>query len=61
MIARFFLGLLGFILALLMMRLIADGTRRSRVSIRNDRPSRNSKNVSRLEQDPATGVYYPAD
>jgi hypothetical protein len=61
MIARIFLGLLGFIVALLMMRLFVDETRRARVAVRNDRSQRSMKEIGRLEQDPATGVYYPAD
>jgi hypothetical protein len=61
MIARIFLGLLGFIVALLMMRLMVDEAHRARVAVRNDRKPRSVKDIGRLEQDPATGVYYPAD
>ena len=61
MIARIFLGLLGFIAALLMMRLMLDEAHRARVAVRNDRKPRSVKDICRLEQDPATGVYYPAD
>jgi hypothetical protein len=61
MVARFFVGLIGLIVAVLFMRLLADEARRARVPLRNNGQSRPPKDVGRLKQDPATGVYYPAD
>jgi hypothetical protein len=61
MVARFFLGLIGLIVAMLVMRLLADESRRARVPLRKNEGSRPLKDVRRLKQDPATGVYYPAD
>jgi hypothetical protein len=61
MVARFFVGLIGLVIAMLFMRLLADEARRARVPLRKNEGSRPLKDVRPLRQDPATGVYYPAD
>jgi hypothetical protein len=61
MITRIFVSLIGLIIAMLFMRLLADGARRARVPHRKPEGSRPLKDIGRLKQDPETGVYYPAD
>ena len=61
MVARFFLGLMGLIVAMLFMRLLVDEARRTRVAVRKDGGSRPLKDIGRLKQDPETGIYFPAD
>jgi hypothetical protein len=61
MLARIFLGLVSLIVAILFMRLLVDETRRARVAVRNNDGARPPKDAGRLKQDPATGIYYPAD
>ena len=60
-VTRVFFTVLSVVLAVFMMRFVLAGTRRARVPVRNDRSDRSSRQISRLKQDPATGVYYPAD
>jgi hypothetical protein len=60
-VARFFFTLVSVVLAIFMMRLVIGEARRTRVPVRNDGQNRPSRHVHRLEQDPSTGVYYPAD
>ena len=60
MVARFFFTLLSVVLAIFTMRLVLGEARRARVPLRNDAP-KGERDVARLKQDPATGVYYPAD
>ncbi|HEY7750552.1 MAG TPA: hypothetical protein VH933_17970 [Aestuariivirgaceae bacterium] len=60
MVARMIAGLLGFIIAMLFMRLLVGEARRARVSVKNNSP-RPPKDAGRLTQDPATGIYYPVD
>jgi hypothetical protein len=55
------LGLLSLIVAMLFMRLLAGEARRARVAVRKSDGARPLKDVTRLRQDPQTGVYYPAD
>ena len=59
MIVRLFATVLSVVLAILMMRLVWGEARRARVPQRDD--AKSSRHVARLKQDPATGVYYPAD
>jgi hypothetical protein len=55
------LGLLSLIVAMLFMRLLAGEARRARVAVRKNDGARPLKDITRLRQDPQTGVYYPAD
>ena len=59
MIARLFATVLSVVLAILMMRLVWGEARRAPVPARDD--AKGPRHVARLKQDPATGVYYPAD
>jgi membrane protein implicated in regulation of membrane protease activity len=61
MVTRVFFTVLSVVLAVFMMRFVLTQTRRARVSVRNDGSDRSSRRIARLQQDPATGVYYPAD
>jgi hypothetical protein len=61
MVGKFLLGLLSLIVAMLFMRLLAGEARRARVAVRKNDGTRPLKDVTRLRQDPQTGVYYPAD
>jgi hypothetical protein len=61
MVGKFLLGLLSLIVAMLFMRLLAGEARRARVAVRKNDGARPLKDVTRLRQDPQTGVYYPAD
>lgn len=61
MVARVFAGLMGLLIAMLVMRILAGQARRARVPLSHDEGSRPPRKVGRLKQDPATGVYYPAD
>lgn len=62
MIGRFFMGLLGLVLTLLVVRRIADEARRARARVRSDdRGDRRVPAPVSLKEDPQTGIYYPAD
>ena len=61
MVGKFLLGLLSLIVAMLFMRLLAGEARRARVAVRKSDGARPLKDITRLRQDPQTGVYYPAD
>jgi hypothetical protein len=60
MVARFFLTLIGLMLAMFVMRLVAGQARRARVPGRTPEPAAR-KDAALLKQDPVSGVYYPAD
>jgi hypothetical protein len=61
MVARFFLTLMGLLLAMFVMRLVVGEARRAaRVQRRPPEPG-NRENAALLKQDPVTGVYHPAD
>ena len=60
MIARFFLGLLGLIMASIVVRSITEEVRRSRMQVRKE-PSAAVPRAVALKQDPKTGLYYPSD
>lgn len=60
MVARFFLTLIGLMLAMFIMRLAVGQARRAaRVPRRAPEPV--GKDAALLKQDPVTGVYHPAD
>jgi hypothetical protein len=61
MVGKFLLGLLSLIVAMLFMRLLAGEARRARVAVRKNDGAPPLKDITRLRQDPQTGVYYPAD
>ena len=61
MIARYLAGLMGILIAMFLMRLLIGEARRARVPVRRDNNLRPPRDAGRLKQDPATGVYYPAD
>lgn len=60
MIARFFLGLFGLIMASIIVRTLTEEIRRARMQVRKDAAPSVPRAVA-LKQDPKTGVYYPAD
>ena len=61
LVTKVFYTVLSVVLAVFMMRFVLAETRRARVAVRNDGSDRSPRHISRLKQDPATGVYYPAD
>ena len=61
MVARFFLTLIGLLLAMFVMRLAVGQARRAaKVPRRAPRPGLRD-DAALLKQDPVTGVYHPAD
>ena len=59
MVARFFLTLMGVLLAMFVMRLVVGETRRAaRVSRRPAEPGAGEE-AALLKQDPVTGIYHP--
>ena len=61
MMGRFIVGFVGMILAMLLVRRIANEARRARMQAEpGGDPVERLRPVA-LKQDPATGVYYPAD
>jgi hypothetical protein len=59
MVARFFLTLMGLLIAMFVMRLvIGEGRRAARVARRPSEPGAR-ENAALLKQDPVTGVYHP--
>jgi hypothetical protein len=61
MVARFFLTLVGLLLAMFLMRLaVGEARRAARVSRRPAEPGP-SERAALLKQDPVTGVYHPTD
>ncbi|MGH6875737.1 MAG: hypothetical protein ACREDW_12025 [Aestuariivirgaceae bacterium] len=61
MVARFFLTLIGLMLAMFVMRLVVGEARRAARVSRRAPDSGVGKDAALLKQDPVTGVYYPAD
>ena len=60
MIARFVLGTIGLVLAAISLKRRFDELRRSPVRVGAEEVSTASR-VTQLQQDPRTGIYYPAD
>jgi hypothetical protein len=61
MVARFFLTLMGLLLAMFVMRLVVGEARRAaRVPRRPPEPG-DREDAALLKQDPVTGIYHPAD
>jgi hypothetical protein len=61
MVTRFFLTLMGLLLAMFVMRLaVGEARRAARVPRRPPEPGAGEK-AALLKQDPVTGVYHPAD
>jgi hypothetical protein len=60
MVVRFVLTVLSVVVAFFMMRLMLADARRLRVPVK-ERDRQRPRRIARLEQDPDTGIYYPAD
>jgi hypothetical protein len=60
MVARFFLTLIGLLLAMFVMRLVVGEARRAaRVPRHPAQPGGARENAALLKQDPVTGIYRP--